>query len=124
MGDTILHGRKGVSEDSDCFPLGIRPVAGLKLAAWHIGLELLMPIEVGTRCDAGIEEPAAPFSVLNVAIRLPNVCSILSVTDSDTWVVVFFHLPSVRVFDGWLEVRALRLVSVNKKVRCERYILQ
>jgi len=54
----------------------------------------------------------------------PNLCSILSVTDSDTWVGVFFDLPSARGFDSWLEVRALRQVSVHKKVRCERYILQ
>ena len=45
-------------------------------------------------------------------------------TDSDTWVVFFFDLPSARVFEGWLEVRALRQVSGQKKVRCERYILQ
>jgi len=37
---------------------------------------------------------------------------------------VFFDLPSARVFDGWLEVCALRQVSVHKEVRSERYILQ
>jgi len=57
-------------------------------------------------------------------IRLPNLCSIVSVTDSNTWVGVLFDLPSARVFDGGLEVCALRQISVNKKVRCERYILQ
>jgi len=123
VGDAILHGRKGVSEDSDCFHLGIRPVAGLKLPGWHIGLELLTPIEVGTRCDARIEKPAPRFSVRNVAIHLTNLYSIVSVTDSDTWVGVFFDLRSARVFDGWLEVRPLRHVSVHKKVRCEPYIL-
>jgi len=46
------------------------------------------------------------------------------VTDSDTWVGVFFDLLSARVFDGWLEVCALRQVSVDKKVCCDRYILQ
>jgi len=124
VGDAIFHGRKGASEDSDCFHLGVCQVTGVKVAGCHIGLELLTPIEVGTRCDAGIEESALRFSVRNVTIRLPNLCSIVSVTDSDTWVGVFFDLPSARVFDGWLEVRALRQVSVHKKVRCERYILQ
>jgi len=37
---------------------------------------------------------------------------------------VFSDLPSAGVLDCWLEVRALRQVSVNKKVRCARYILQ
>jgi len=46
------------------------------------------------------------------------------VTDCDTGVGVSFDLPSARVFDGWLEVRALRQVSVHKKVRCERYMLK
>ena len=45
-------------------------------------------------------------------------------TDSDTWVGVFFELSSARVFDGWLEVPALRRMSVHKKVCCERSILQ
>ena len=45
-------------------------------------------------------------------------------TDCDTWVRVFFDLPSARALDGWLEVRALRELFVQKKVRCERYILQ
>ena len=45
-------------------------------------------------------------------------------TDSDTWVGVFFDLSSARVFDGWLEVRTLCHVTVHKKVRCEPYILQ
>jgi len=99
-------------------------VAGVKVAASHIGLELFTPIEVGTRWDAGIEEPAPRFTLRNVVIHLPNLCSIVSVTDSDRWVRVFFGLPSARVFDGWLEVRALRQVSVHKKVRCERSILQ
>jgi len=46
------------------------------------------------------------------------------VTDSDSWVGVFLDLPSARVFDGWLEVRMLRQVSIPKKVRYERCILQ
>jgi len=83
-----------------------------------------MPIAVGPRCDAGIEEPAPRFSVRIVAIRLPTLCSIVRVTDSDTRVGVFFDILSARVFDGWLEVRALRQVSVYNKVRSERYILQ
>jgi len=124
VGDAIFHGRKGASEDSDCFQLGVCQVTGVKVAGCHIGLKLLTPIEVGTRCEAGIEEPAARFCVRNVAIHLPNLCSIVSVTDSDTWVGVFFNLASARVFDGRLEVRALCQVSVHKKVRCERYILQ
>ena len=45
-------------------------------------------------------------------------------TDSDSWVGVFLDLPSARVFDGWLEVRMLRQVSIPKKVRYERCILQ
>jgi len=45
-------------------------------------------------------------------------------TDSDTWMRVFFDLPSARGFHWWLEVRALSQVSVYKKVRCERNILQ
>jgi len=124
LSDAMFHRRKGASEDSDCFHLGVCQVTVVKLAGCHIGLELLTPIEVGTRCDAGIEEPTPRFSIRNVAIRRPNLCSIVSVTDSDTWVGVFFDLPSARVFDGWLEVRALRKVSVNKKVRCKRDILQ
>jgi len=124
LGDAIFHGRKGASEESDCFHLGVCQVTGVKFAGCHIGLELLTPIEVGTRCDAGIEEPAPRFSIPNVAIRLPNLCSIVSVTDSDTWVGVSFDLPSARVFDGWLEVRALCQLSVHKKVLCKRNILQ
>jgi len=124
VGDAIFHGRQGPSEDSDCMHLDVCQVTGVKVAGCHIGLELLTPIEVGTSCDAGIEEPAPRFSVRNVAIRLPNLCFIVSVTDSDTWVGLFFDLPSARVFDGWLEVRALRQVSVHKKVCCESYILQ
>jgi len=122
--DVIFHRRTGASQDSDCFHLGVCQVTGVKVAGCHIGLELLTPIEIATRCDAWIEEPAPRFSIRNVAIRLPNLCLIVSVTDSDTWVGVFFDLPSARVFDGWLEVRALRQVSVHKKVRCERYILE
>jgi len=124
VGDVIFHGQMGVSEDSDCFHLGVCQVTGVKVAGCNIGLEMLTPIEGGTRCDAGGEEPAQRFSVRNVAICLPNLCSIVSVTHSDTGVGVFFNLPSARVFDGWLKVRALRQVSVYKKVRCERYILQ
>jgi len=123
VGDAIFHRSKGVSKDSDCFHLGVCQVAGVKVAGCHIGLELLMPIDVRTRCDARIEEPAPRFSVRNVTIHLPNLCSIVSVTDSDTWVGASFDLPSARVFDGWLEVRALRQVSVHKKVPRERYIL-
>jgi len=124
MGNPIFHRPKGASEDMNYFHLGVCQVTGVKVAGCHIGLELLTPIEVGTRCDAVIEEPAPRFSVRNVAIRLPNLCSIVSVTDSDTWVGVFFNPPSARVFDSWLEVRALRQESVHKKVRCKRYILQ
>jgi len=116
VGDAIFHGGKGVSDDSDCFHLGVCQVTGVKVAGCHIGLELLTPLEVGTSCDAGIEEPAPRFSVHDVAIHLPNLCSIVIVTDSDTWVGVFIDLPSARVFDGWLEVHALRQVSVHKKV--------
>jgi len=113
-----------VSEESDCFHLGLCQVARVKVADCHIGLELLTPIEVGTRCDAGIEEPAAPFTLCNVAIRLPNLCSIVRLTDSYHQVGVFFDLPSARVFDGWLKVCTLCQVCVYKKVRCERYLLQ
>jgi len=124
VGNAIFPGRKCASKDRDCFNLGVCQVTGVKVAGCHIGLELLTPSKVGTRCDAWIEEPAPPFSVRNDTIRLPNLCSIVSVTDSDTWVGVFFDLHSARVFDGWLEVRALRQVSVHKEVRCERFILQ
>jgi len=124
VGHAIFHGQKSASEDSDYFHLGVCQVTGVKVASCHIGLELLTPIKVGTRCDAGSEQPAAGFSVRNVAIGLPNLCSIVSVTDSDTWVGVFFDRPSALVFDGWLEMRALRQVSVHKKVCCEPYILQ
>jgi len=94
VGDTIFHGRNGASEDSDWFHLGVCQVTGVKVAGCHIGLELPTPIEGGTRCDAVIEEPAPRFSIRNVAICLPNLYSIVSVTDSDTWVGVFFDLPS------------------------------
>jgi len=124
VGEAIIDGPKGVSEDSDCFHFGVCQVTGVKVAGCHIGLVLLTPIEIGTRCDAGIEERAPRFSVRNVVIRLPNLCSIVSVTDSDTWVGVFFVLPSARVFDGWLEVRALRQVSGHKQVRWKPNILQ
>jgi len=124
VGDAIFHGRKGASEDRDCCHLTLCQVTGVKVAGCHIGLVLLTPIEVGTRCDAGIEQPAPRFCVRKVAIRLPNLCSIVSVTDCDTWVGVFFDLPSARACDSWLEVRTLRQVSVHKKVRCECYILQ
>jgi len=116
VGDAIFHGWKGVSEDSDCFHLGVCQVTGVKVAGCHIGLELLTPIEAGTGCDAGIQEPAPRFSVRNVAIPLPNLCSIVSVTDSDTWVWVFFDLPSARVFDGWLQVRVLYQVLFTRKL--------
>jgi len=124
VSDASNHGWKGASEDSDCSHLGICQVTGVKVTGCHIGLELLTPIEEGTRCDTGIEEPAPQFSVRNVGIRLPNLCSIVSLTHSDTWVGVFLDLPNARVFDGWLEVRPLRQVSVHQKVRCEHYILQ
>jgi len=58
VGDAIIDGRKGPSEDSDCFHLSVCQVTRVLVAGCHIGLELLTPIEVGTRCDAGIEEPA------------------------------------------------------------------
>ena len=93
MGNAIFQGQKGASEDSDCFHLGVCQVSGVNVTGCHIGLELLTPIEVGNRCDSRIEEPAPRFSVRNVTIRLPNLCSIVSVTDSDTWVGVFFDLP-------------------------------
>jgi len=124
VGDPIFHTWKGAREDSDCFHLGVCQVTGVKVVGSHIGLELLTPIVVGTRCDTRIEEPAPRFSEGNVAIRLPNLGSIVSVSDSDTWVGVFLDLPSARVFDGRLEVRALRPRSFHKKVRCEGYILQ
>ena len=100
MRDAIFPGGKGACEDSDCFHLGDCQVAGVKVAGCHIGLALLKPIEVGTRCDAGIEQSAPRVSVRNVAIRLTNCCSIVSATDSATWVGVVFDLPRARVFDG------------------------
>ena len=124
VGDAIFHRRKGASKNSDCFHLGVSQVTGVKVAGCHIGLELLTPSEVGTRCHVGIEEPAPRLSVPNVAIRLPNFCSIVIVTDSDPCVEVFVDLASPQVFDGWLAVRALRQVCVHKEVRFERYILQ
>ena len=123
VGDAIFHGRKGTSEESDYFHLGVCHVAGVKVAGCHIAIERLTPIEVGIRCDTRIEQPAPLFSVCNVAIRLPNLCSIVSMIDSNTWVGVLFDLPSARVFDSWFEVRALCQVSVHQRVRCERYIL-
>jgi len=124
LGEAIFDGRKGASEESDCFHLSVCQVTEVQVAGCQIGLELLTPIEVGTRCDAGIDEPAPPFCVLNFAIRLPNLCSIVTLTDSDTWMAVFFALPSARVFAGWLEVRAMYHLFIDKKVRCERYMLQ
>ena len=38
VGDAILHGRKGASEDSDWFYLGVCQVTGVKVAGCHIGL--------------------------------------------------------------------------------------
>ena len=96
MGDAIPHRRKGARKDSDCFHLGVCQVAGVTVAGCDIGLELHPSIEVGTRCEAGIEEPAPRISVRNVVIRLPNLCSIVSVTDSDTLVGVLFDQPSAR----------------------------
>ena len=72
MGDGIFHGRKGASEDSNCFHLGVYQVTRVKVAGCHIGLELFTPMKVGTRADAGIEEPKPRFSVPNVTIHLPN----------------------------------------------------
>jgi len=115
VGEAIFDGRKGAGQDHNCFHLGLCPVAGVMVADRHIGLEPLTPIEVGTRCEAGIKEPVPQFSRGNVAIRIPNLCSIITVTDSDTWVGVFFDLPSARLLDGRLAVRALRQVSVHKK---------
>ena len=123
QGDAIFHGRKGVSEDSDCIHLDVCQVAWVKVAGSHIGLELLTPTNVGTRCDAGIEEPTPQFGVRNVAEHLTNWCSIVSVTYSDTWVEISFKLPTARVLDYWLKVRSLHRVSVQKKVCCERHIL-
>ena len=124
MGDAIFHRRKGASEESDCFHLGVSQVPGVKVEGCHIGLERLTPSEVSTRFDATIEEPASRSGVPNVAIRFPNFFSIISVTDSNTWVGAFFDLPSARVFDGWLQVHVLCQMSVHKKVHCERSILQ
>ena len=123
VGDAICHGRKGASKDSDCFHLGVCQVTVVKVACCNIGLELLTPIELA-RCDVRIEEPARRFSVCNVAIHLPNLGSIASVTYSDTWVGAFLDQPSAQLFDGCLEVGTLRQVSVHKKGRAERYILQ
>jgi len=75
-------------------------VAGVKVADCHRGLELLTPSEVGTRCETGIKHPALQINLRNVGIRLTNLCSFVSVRDSDTWVVGFFDLLSARVFDG------------------------
>ena len=100
VGDATFHRWKGASEDSDCFHLGVYQVAGVNGLGCHIDLALLTPIEVGTICEAGIEEPAPRFSGPQVAIRLPTLGSIVSVPDSDTWVGVFLDLPSARVFDG------------------------
>jgi len=124
VGDAICHGPKGASEDSDCYHLGVCQVTGVKVAGCHICLELLMLIKVGTRCDAGMAEPAPGFSVRNVTICLPNLCSIVSMTEPDTWGWVFFDLLSARVFDGWLEVGGLHPVSVHNRPCCEHYILQ
>jgi len=99
-------------------------MARVKVVGCHIGLALLTPIAGGTRCDNKIKEAAPRFSVHKVAIPHPNLCSIVSVTEADTWVRVFFDIPSARVFDGWREVRALRQVSVHKKFGCERHTLQ
>ena len=118
LGDAIFYWQKGASEDSDSFHLGLCQVTRVKVAGCHIGLELLTPMEVGTRGDARIKEPAPRFTVRTVAIRLPNLCSIVSMTESDTWAAVCFDLPSARVFEGWPEVQGLRLVSVHKKVGC------
>jgi len=119
----MFHGRNGVREDSDCFHLDVCQVAEVQVAGWHISLGLFLPMEVDNRYHPGSKEPSPGFSVRNVAIRLPNLCSIVSVTDSDTWVGVFFDVPSARVFNGWHEVPAFRQVSVDQKVRCECYIL-
>jgi len=94
VGDAIFHGRKGAREDGNCFHLCVCQVAGVKVVGCHIGIKLLTPIEVGTRCDTRIEEPAQPFSVRNVTISLPNLYSIVSVTDCDTLVGVCFDPPS------------------------------
>ena len=90
--DLIFHGRKGASEDSDCIHLGVCQVAGVKVAGCHIGLELLTPTFIGDRCDAGIEEPTPRFGVRNVAEDLPNLCSIVSMTYSDSWVEISFQI--------------------------------
>jgi len=54
VGDVIIEGRKGASEDGDCVNLGVSQLAGVKVGGCHIGLAFLIPIEVGTRCDAGM----------------------------------------------------------------------
>ena len=82
--EASFHGRKGASEDSDCIHLAVCQVAGVKFAGCHIGLELLTPIIVGTICHARIEEPTLRFGVRNLTIRLPNLCSIVSLKNSDS----------------------------------------
>ena len=90
--DTIFHRLKGASEDSDCIHLGVCQVAGVKVAGCHIGLELLMPTNIGARCNAGIEEPIPRFGVYNVADHLSNFCSIISVTYLNSWVEISFRI--------------------------------
>jgi len=53
VGDAIFPRRKGAREDNDCFHLGVYQVTGVKVAGWHIGLELLRQMEVCTRFDLG-----------------------------------------------------------------------
>ena len=88
----MFHSRKGASEDRDCIHLDVCQVAGVKVAGCNVGLELLRRTNIGTRCDAGIEEPTTQFGKHNVAEHQPNLCSIVSVTYSDSWVEISFQI--------------------------------
>lgn len=70
-----------------------------------------------------IEAPTPRFGISNVAEHLPHLCFFVSVTYSDSWVEISFELPSARALDFWLEVHALRRVSVQKRVCYEGHIL-
>jgi len=73
VGDAIFHEQEGASEDSDCFNFGVWQVTAVKVTGCPIGLELLTPIKVGTRCHSRIEGPAPRFGLRNVAIHQDNV---------------------------------------------------
>jgi len=115
VGDGIFYLSKGASEDTDCFHLVVYQVPGVKVAGYDIGLELLTPIEVGTRCETWSEEPAVQFSLTNVAIPFPNLCSIVSLTDADTWVGVFLTYPVPESSTGGSQcVRSARCLFTRK----------